>query len=267
MGEKPLTIPGVTTVRELTDAIAERTRPEKAAEWDPVGLQLGDPNALVERIGVCHEVTEDVVDRLSGSRIDLLVTYHPLLFEPTNRLLAGRSAEARAYRLVSLGTNLLVTHTDFDAAPGGSSDALAVNLGLKHIEPFGGDTELSTPDVGRVGVLDARLAVLDARVSNAFGHTGLRITGDRHSHVDRVAVIPGSGSSFIAVAADVADVLVTGDVPHHRAVRAADLGLAIVDPGHIATERPGMVALVELVSSLSEVDVIDLTHLDPQTWA
>jgi dinuclear metal center YbgI/SA1388 family protein len=256
----------VTTVQDFTDAIAEHTKPENVAAWDPVGLQLGDPSATVESVGVCHEVTEEVVDRLGANHVDLLVTYHPLLFEPTNRLLAGRSAEARAYRLVSLGISLLVTHTDFDAAPGGAADALAISLGLKHIEPFGGDAKLNTPDIGRVGVLNARLAVLDARVSNAFGHTGLRITGDRHSHVDRVAVIPGSGSDFIAAAADVSDVLVTGDVPHHRAVRAVDLGLAIVDPGHIATERPGVAALVELVSGLSDAEVVDLTDIDPRTW-
>lgn len=259
--------PIVTTVRDLSDAIAERTRPENAAEWDPVGLQLGDPSSQVESVGVCHEVTEEVLDRLAESQVDLLVTYHPLLFEPTNRLLAGRSAESRAFRLVSMGTSLLVTHTDFDAALGGAADALAAALGLQHPEPFGGDADLGTPGIGRVGVLNARLAVLDARVSNAFGHTGLRITGYRHSHVDRVAVIPGSGSDFISAAADVAEVLVTGDVPHHRAVRAMDLGLGIVDPGHIATERPGMKALVELVTHLSEVEVIDLTHIDPQTWA
>ncbi len=59
--------------------------------------------------------------------------------------------------------------------------------------------------------------------------------------VGRVAVVPGSGSSFIgAAAAAGADVLVTGDVGHHRMVEAGDRGLAIIDPGHLATERPGM---------------------------
>ena len=117
-----------------------------------------------------------------------------------------------------------------------------------------------------MGDFDATLAVLDALVSDAFGPNGLRITGNRHANVDRVAVVPGSGSDFIAAAAERADALVTGDVPHHRAVRAADLGLAIVDPGHTATERPGMRALVELIASVTDVEVVDLTTIDPQTW-
>lgn len=260
------TILAVSQVRDLTDALAERTRPENAASWDPVGLQLGDPEASVGCVGVCHEVNEEVVEALERKGVDLLVTYHPLLFEPTNRLLAGRSAEARAFRLVSMGVNLLVTHTDFDMASGGTADALASTLKLRKPEPFGGDEAVGIPDIGRVADFDAPLAVLDALVSDAFGANGLRITGDRHTHVNRVAIVPGSGSDFIAAAADRADVLVTGDVPHHRAVRAADLGLAIIDPGHTATERPGMRALVDLIVSLSDVEVVDLTGIDPQTW-
>jgi dinuclear metal center YbgI/SA1388 family protein len=260
------TILGVSQVRDLTEALAERTRPENAASWDPVGLQLGDPDASVERAGVCHEVNEEVIEALEQTSVDLLVTYHPLLFEPTNRLLAGRSAEARAFRLVTMGVNLLVTHTDFDAAPGGTADALAATLELRRLEPFGGDPAKGVPDIGRVGDFDGTLAALDALVSDAFGANGLRITGDRHGHVDRVAVVPGSGSDFIAAAADRADALVTGDVPHHRSVRAADLGLAIIDPGHTATERPGMRALVDLIVSVSDVEVVDLANIDPQTW-
>lgn len=256
----------MTTVQDVVSTLAERTRPESAASWDPVGLQLGDPEAPVSRVAVCHEVTEEVVNKLETSPVDLAVTYHPLLFEPTNRVRAGRSPEARAYRLIRVGVNLLVTHTDFDAASGGSADALADLFKLRHVESFGGDPDEGLPDIGRVGEFSGSLAVLDAQVSDAFGHTGLRITGDRHARIERVAVVPGSGSSLIEAAADVADALVTGDVSHHRSVRAADLGLAIVDPGHTATERPGLAALVELVRECSDVEVVDLTHIDPKTW-
>jgi putative NIF3 family GTP cyclohydrolase 1 type 2 len=102
--------------------------------------------------------------------------------------------------------------------------------------------------------------------SDAFGSNGLRVNGDRSGTLAKVAVVPGSGSEFIDAAASLADALVTGDVSHHRAVRAADLGLAIVDPGHIATERPGMRVLVRLMSEIAG-DVTDLTGIDPTTWS
>ena len=254
------------TVGEIVAALGERTRPQNAASWDPVGLQLGDADAPVESVGVCHEVTEEVVAQVESEPVDLLVTYHPLLFEPVNRILAGRSASARAFRLLRSGTNLLVTHTDFDAAPGGTADSLARVLQLRNIEPFGSGEEDGIPAIGRVGDFQGTLAAVDAIVSDALRHSGIRVSGDRKAKVDRVAVVPGSGSDLIDRAAEVSDVLVTGDVGHHKAVRALDLGLSIVDPGHIATERPGMEALVALVADVVTVPLSDYTGINPQTW-
>src|SRR5690606_39360308 len=56
--------PPVRTVADIVAEMAARTRPEDAATWDPVGLQVGDPRARAETVGVCHEVTE-AVDRKS----------------------------------------------------------------------------------------------------------------------------------------------------------------------------------------------------------
>lgn len=263
---RALTSQPLSTVAEIAGALAEKTRPENAASWDPVGVQLGDPQATVDAVAICHEVTEEVVAALEEHQPDLVVTYHPLLFSPTNRLVAGRSAESRAFSLISMGMSLLVTHTDFDAAPGGAADALAGLLDLRNIAGFGEEEDGESGQIGRVGDFGLSLDALDARLSDAFGHTGLRISGDRDRHLRKVAVVPGSGSHLIPAAAEVADALVTGDVSHHRAVAAADLGLAIADPGHVATERPGMEALVRLVEKVTEARVIDLTHLDPQTW-
>jgi putative NIF3 family GTP cyclohydrolase 1 type 2 len=162
--------------------------------------------------------------------------------------------------------SLLVTHTDFDSAPGGTADSLAGLLGLRDVLPFGADEDSEMPAIGRHGRFEGTLAAIDAIISDRFGIVGVRITGDREADVESVAVVPGSGASFIETAAEVAEVLVTGDVGHHRCVAARDLGLAIVDPGHIATERPGMTALVDLVSEASGLGVVDMTDIDPQTW-
>lgn len=254
------------SVNDIAFALAERTSPEETPDWDPAGLQLGDPDAPVSTVGVCHEVTEEVVARMEESPVDLLVSYHPLLFAPTTRLLGGRSAGGRSYRLIRAGVDLLITHTDFDSAPGGTADALAAFFDLRDVRPFGEDAMSGLPAIGRVGEFQGTLGTIDAMLSNEFGSTGLRVSGDRARDVTAVAVVPGSGSSLIDEAAEVADALVTGDVSHHRTVAAADLGLAIVDPGHIVTERPGMKALVKMVREVADVEVVDLTDIDPRTW-
>lgn len=255
------------SVADLVAALAERTRPESAATWDPVGLQLGDPAGRADTVAVCHEVTEEVVAAVEASPVDLMVTYHPLLFDPVIRIIGGRSPAARALRLLRAGAGLIVIHTDFDGAPGGTADALAATLRLHDVAPFGADEAEGLPAIGRVGSLESTLEAMEARVAETLGSTGLRVSGERGRTIDRVAVVPGSGSGHIEQAAMVADAIVTGDVSHHRVVQALDLGLAVVDPGHIATERPGISALVTMVADVVGNSVVDLTELDPQTWS
>jgi putative NIF3 family GTP cyclohydrolase 1 type 2 len=62
-----------------------------------------------------------------------------------------------------------------------------------------------------------------------------------------------------------ADVVVTGDVSHHQARDAVARGIAVIDPGHAATERPGVRSLYAAVSQLLG-DAIDLTEVDADPW-
>jgi hypothetical protein len=81
-----------------------------------------------------------------------------------------------------------------------------------------------------------------------------------------VGVVPGAGADFIdAAAAAGVKVLVTGDVSHHQARRAIDLGVSIIDPGHARTERPGVAGLFNLVAD-AVPGTIDLTGIDPSPW-
>lgn len=110
------------------------------------------------------------------------------------------------------------------------------------------------------------LSAIAERVATRLGEAGLRVSGDRDRVVERVAVVPGSGSSLLSAAvAAGADVVVTGDVTHHRAVEALDRGMAVIDPGHAPTERPGIERLVEIARSLGP-EVVDLGDHDPTPW-
>lgn len=94
--------------------------------------------------------------------------------------------------------------------------------------------------LGRVGMLPAPLsagAFTDLVAERFGGH--LRVAGSR-PEVRRVAILPGGGGGkyvFAAAAAGV-DAYLTGDINHHDAVAAAELGLLLVAAGHYCTEIP-----------------------------
>jgi putative NIF3 family GTP cyclohydrolase 1 type 2 len=97
---------------------------------------------------------------------------------------------------------------------------------------------------GRVGRLPEpmTLSEFSTLVAQALPHTaaGVRFAGDPHRLVRRVAVIGGAGDSmFDAVVASGADVLVTADLRHHPVTELRErCDLAVVDPGHFASEWP-----------------------------
>lgn len=126
-------------------------------------------------------------------------------------------------------------------------------------------TRANSGFVGRVGTYPGSLGELRNRAASMLG-VEVRCAGHSAKDELRVAVVPGSGSSLIgAAAAAGADVLVTGDVSHHRANEAVERGVAVLDAGHAATERPGIARLYSLVSTMFHTTV-DLTHLDPTPW-
>ncbi len=250
-------------VADLISALDEVIDFTRAAPWDPVGLQVGSPSDEVVRTGVCHEVTDEVIEAVVADGVTTLVSYHPLLFTPTTAFIDGTTPEGRALALARAKVSVIVVHTAFDAAPGGTAEALARAVGVIGMFGFGCEEGDPRRCIGRVGSIDPTSLGAFARLVGEQLATDVRVAGDREARIERVAVVPGSGGSFVEAAADVADVLVTGDVKHHEAREAVDRGMAVVDAGHVATERPGVEALYAAVGTLTG-DVVRIgRHPDP----
>jgi dinuclear metal center YbgI/SA1388 family protein len=94
--------------------------------------------------------------------------------------------------------------------------------------------------LGRIGRLEQALPLdaFAARVKEALDCDHLRLIGDGARTVHKIALCGGSGAGLLQTAhRQGADVLVTGDVKYHDARQAEELGIALVDAGHFATEK------------------------------
>ena len=110
---------------------------------------------------------------------------------------------------------------------------------------------------GRVGTLPGRLTAeaLREHISGSLGFP-TRLVADAGRRIETVAVLGGSGGSFIPeVAASGAHAYVTGDVDYHDALLAESLGLTVVDAGHAATELPSLEPLALRLAELVDVPV------------
>ena len=112
---------------------------------------------------------------------------------------------------------------------------------------------------GRVGTLMEPMASDELRehVANSLGFPA-RLVADPGSgrRMERIAVLGGSGGSFIReAAASGAEAYVTGDLDYHDALLADSLGLTAIDAGHAATELPSLEPLARRLADLVDVPV------------
>jgi dinuclear metal center YbgI/SA1388 family protein len=121
------------TVGEVAAALEAWAPPGSKLDYDRVGLQVGDAAAAATSVLVALDLTPAVLDEAEATRADLVVTHHPLLFRPLERLTPDSPTGALALRLARAGVAYYAIHTNLDAAPGGVSVALAERLGLENV--------------------------------------------------------------------------------------------------------------------------------------
>ena len=124
------------TVAEIAAALEAFAPPHTAADWDTVGLLLGDPADPVERLMTCLTVTPEVVAEAVAERVNLIVSHHPILFRGAKQLTAGRGDGRVVLPLARAGVAVYSPHTAFDNCAGGVNDILCRRLGVQGAVPL-----------------------------------------------------------------------------------------------------------------------------------
>lgn len=104
--------------------------------------------------------------------------------------------------------------------------------------------------LGRVGYLKNSISLkeLCLIVKDIFDVSNLSVTGDLERTVKKIAICSGSGGSLIQNAHNSGcDAYITGDIKYHDACDARDMGIAVIDAGHFATENLYMNYLYSLI--------------------
>ncbi|MDF3288426.1 MULTISPECIES: Nif3-like dinuclear metal center hexameric protein [Streptomyces] len=231
---------------DVIDALETLWPPQRAEQWDAVGLVCGDPDAEVRRVLFAVDPVQEVADEAVRMGADLLVTHHPLYLRGTTTVAASGFKGRVVHGLIKNDIALHVAHTNADRADPGVSDALAAAVGLRISGPLVPDPEdpAGRRGLGRIGELPAPLPLAEfaARAARALPATatGLRVAGDPERQIRTVAVCGGSGDSlFEEVRRAGVDAYLTADLRHHPASEAQQHGgPALLDAAHWATEWP-----------------------------
>jgi dinuclear metal center YbgI/SA1388 family protein len=160
------------TVGAVVRYLEEFAPPALAAEWDNVGLLLGDRESKVGKIMTCLTVTPESAEEAVAEGVSLIVTHHPILFRPVQRLTTATSEGRMLLSLIRANVAVYCPHTAFDNTREGINDLLAKRMELTDVRPLRSrDGERQVKIV--VFVPDSDLGrVSDALFAAGAGHIG-----------------------------------------------------------------------------------------------
>lgn len=249
-------MPTVGDILEYLESIAP---PALKMEWDNVGLLCGSRSTPVTKILVALDPFEHVCQEAADWGAELMVTHHPLIFQPLSSITGETSLGRGILTLCRHGISAVNAHTNLDRAEGGVNDVLAQKLGLSDI------TLVSQDCLLRCGhTPEKTLADFLSQVKAALGCPGLRFV-DGGKPVRKVAVGGGSCADEMLQALDAGcDTFVTADIKYNQFWDAHDLGINLIDAGHFCTENPVIpVIAAKIAEKFPDIQVkISESHTD-----
>lgn len=227
----------MVTLQELTDFFKKLAPNELAEDYDNVGLLVEGMTNEINSIVITLDADEKTVLEAEKTGAQLIVTHHPVMFRPVNRLTESEGGQRTLRRLLQKGIGLYAMHTNYDSAKDGLCDVFLDAFGeFSERTSFAGEEA----GIGRIGTLQtpSSLGELLEKGKNAFCPEGfLRYVGNIDTVIDKVAVCNGGGADMIYEAYALgAQVYISGDYKHHHARFAYENNMNLIEINHYDAE-------------------------------
>ncbi len=225
-------------INELLEFIEKQFPAQTAMEKDKIGLQVHSGRQAVKNIHFTLELNEEVIQEAITNETDCIITFHPLIFYPLISINPDERVGRLCSKLIKHDISLISLHTNFDAFPEGTSKLLCDKLGLKKSGFLKPDPNVDDRGMGVISFPETKILydVLLEKVSN-FCNSPLRYNRPYREYVEKIAIVGGSGGSFIGDALNAGvDAFITADISYHT-FHAVAGKMMIIEPGHYEMEQ------------------------------
>ena len=238
-------------ISELLNVVNNLVPLKYAFEDDYVGITIGSEQDEVKGIVIGHELDKSLLEYCKNKYVNTVISYHPPSFkkvaedDDTETMLP----EMITKEFMDNSINVITLHTAQDVCDGGNADTLVEIFNLKNTKTFAhtfgnfgagriGDIEgLSNDEFKKL--VEYKLNTNSIRTNEYF---------DKLKEINKIAILPGSGTQFIDEILEKVDVFVTGDISHRYLLKADDANMGLLQVGHITTEIPGMKKFAEKIN-------------------
>jgi|TARA_B100000214_G_scaffold65810_1_gene43588 dinuclear metal center YbgI/SA1388 family protein len=238
-------------ISELLNVVNNLVPLKYAFEDDYVGITIGSEQDEVKGIVIGHELDKSLLEYCKNKYVNTVISYHPPSFkkvaedDDTETMLP----EMITKEFMDNSINVITLHTAQDVCDGGNADTLVEIFNLKNTKTFahtfgnfgagriGDIEELSNDEFKKL--VEYKLNTNSIRTNEYF---------DKLKEINKIAILPGSGTQFIDEILEKVDVFVTGDISHRYLLKADDANMGLLQVGHITTEIPGMKKFAENIN-------------------
>lgn len=217
-----------------------------AMSFDNAGLLVGDKTKEVKTVLLSLDITPPVVQEAVQLDAQLVISHHPVIFQPLKAL----DSHTVPYLLAQNGISAICAHTNLDMAAEGVNACLAERLQLKNISMLKEYENTGLPEalVGETAI-EYSPREFALFVKTALHCDGLRYT-DGGQLISRVGLCGGGGAELMAAAAEYGcQAFVTGESKHNILLDAEFRKITFVDAGHFYTED---VVIIPLLNKLQK---------------
>ena len=101
-------------VSEILSCITEEAPLCWQESYDNSGLLIGDSNALVDKVLLSLDVTEEVIDEAIDNSFHMIISHHPLIFKGVKNILADDATGKMIMKAIKHDISIAAMHTNID---------------------------------------------------------------------------------------------------------------------------------------------------------
>ena len=243
---------------ELLDNVNKIVPLKYAFEDDSVGITIGDNESNVNNIVIGHELDDYLLEYCSDNNVDTVITYHPPPFKKITEEDDSENflPDSITTSFIDSSINVITIHTAQDVCKDGNADTLVDLFNIKNPKVFA--QTVGKYGAGRYGTIDMVSPLeLKKLIENKLNTKIIRTNEyfENMAEIDKIAVLPGSGTQFMEEILDISQVFITGDISHRYLLKADEEKMGLIQIGHISSEIPGMRKFVEKFNKFMELEI------------
>lgn len=228
-------------IKDVVKVIEDAIPPHYQEDYDNTGLQIGSMMRPCTGVLLCVDVTPEIIVEAAQKGCNLIVSHHPLIFNPIKNLITTGRVDFSVYKAIKNDIAIYSCHTSADNVPGaGVSWKMAEMLGMSNISTLEqrGDDGAGSGVIGDLPEAMSHRELVE-KVKLTFGSPVARCSAytPERRKISRLALCGGAGGFLIPRAIECgAQAFIASDCKHNHFLDYAK-SIFLIDIGHFESEE------------------------------